>query len=238
MKRYLGALTALAIGAGGLAAHGGNIVMQSGPKQVTLMELYTSEGCSSCPPAEAWFSQLKSAPGLWTAFVPVAFHVNYWDNLGWPDKYASSDFTARQRSYAAEWRSDTVYTPELVSGGTEGHVRSLPKISDTDAGVLQATLNEQRELTVHYAPVKPGKSWQAHVAQLGFDLDTAVKAGENSGRTLRHDFIVLALLSSPLETNETKIVLASPGPHEKGIAVWITEAGKLTPVQATGGWLE
>jgi hypothetical protein len=117
MKRVFGALAAVATCAGVPAAQGGNIVMQSGPKQVTLMELYTSEGCSSCPPAEVWFSELKDAPGLWKIFVPVAFHVDYWDNLGWPDKYASAAFTARQRSYAAEWRSENVYTPELVSGG-------------------------------------------------------------------------------------------------------------------------
>jgi hypothetical protein len=235
---YFGTLAALVICAGGLAARGGNIVMQSGPKQVILMELYTSEGCSSCPPAEAWFSQLKNAPGLWKTFVPVAFHVSYWDNLGWPDKYASPAFTARQRSYAAEWHSESVYTPELVSGGKEGRVRSLPTISTTDAGLLQATLNEQRELTVHYTPVTAGKNWQANVALLGFDLDTAVKAGENSGRTLRHDFIVLALQSSPLKTDETKIILAPAKPQGKGIAVWIAEAGQLTPVQATGGWLK
>ncbi len=236
MKRYFA--VALAIGAGGLAAQGANLVMQSGPKQVTLLELYTSEGCSSCPPAEAWFSQLKSAPGLWTTFVPVAFHVNYWDDLGWPDQYASAAFTARQRSYAAEWRSDTVYTPELVSGGREGRVRSLPKMPGTEAGVLQANLNERRELTVDYTPVTAGKKWQANVALLGFDLATAVKAGENSGRTLRHDFIVLTLQASPLETNETKITLAPARPQEKGIAVWVTEGGQLTPVQATGGWLK
>jgi len=238
MINYFAALGALALGAGVLAAQRENLVMQSGPKQVTLMELYTSEGCSSCPPAEAWFSQLKNAPGLWKTFVPIAFHVNYWDNLGWPDKYASAAYTARQRNYAAEWRSDSVYTPELVSGGKEGSVHSLPKTSNTEAGVLQATVNEQRELTVHYTPVTAGQNWEAHVALLGFDLNTPVKAGENSGRTLQHDFVVLDLQSSALKTDETKITLPAAKPGEKGIAVWVTEAGQLTPVQATGGWLK
>jgi hypothetical protein len=238
MKSCFWVLAALAIWAGGFAARGGNILMQSGPGQVTLMELYTSEGCSSCPPAEAWFSQLKNAPGLWKTFVPVAFHVNYWDNLGWTDKYASAAFTARQRSYAAEWRSESVYTPELVNGGKEGSVRSLPKISNKEAGALQASLNEQRELSVRYMPATAGKHWQAHVALLVFDLDTAVKAGENSGRTLRHDFIVLTLQSNQLKSEETKIMLAPARPQEKGIAVWVAEAGRLTPVQATGAWLK
>jgi len=58
-------------------------------RQVNLVELFTSEGCSSCPPAEGWFSKLKQEPGLWTDFVPVAFHVDYWDTIGWTDRFAS-----------------------------------------------------------------------------------------------------------------------------------------------------
>ena len=60
----------------------GSATFESGPAQVSLLELYTSEGCSSCPPAEAWMNSLKNKPGLWTAFVPVAFHVDYWNSLG------------------------------------------------------------------------------------------------------------------------------------------------------------
>ena len=71
----------------------------SGPACASLLELYTSEGCSSCPPAEAWLSNLTTDARLWTDVVPVAFHVDYWDYLGWDDVFACADFSERQRDY-------------------------------------------------------------------------------------------------------------------------------------------
>src|SRR5579862_6783150 len=94
---------------GCIAAHAAPIQFQSSERQVALVELYTSEGCSSCPPAEAWLSRLKDKPGLWSEFVPVAFHVEYWDALGWRDKWSSKDYSERQRDYAASWGSDNIY---------------------------------------------------------------------------------------------------------------------------------
>src|SRR6478609_8524746 len=93
--------------------------LESGTTQTTLLELYSSEGCSSCPPAEAWMASLRDAPGLWRDFVPVVFHVAYWDRLGWRDRFASEQFTQRQYAYAARWRSDSVYTPEFVANGEQ-----------------------------------------------------------------------------------------------------------------------
>src|ERR1700747_379835 len=86
---------------------------ESGPAQVSLLELYTSEGCSSCPPAEAWLGGPSSNGALWKAVVPVAFHVDYWDNLGWKDEFSSRDFTQRQRHYAANWGPGAASTPGL-----------------------------------------------------------------------------------------------------------------------------
>src|SRR5712692_2905929 len=77
------------------------ITFESGATQTTLLELFTSEGCSSCPAAEKWLSQFKTNSDLWKRIVPVAFHVDYWDNLGWPDRFAKAEFTDRQRRYAA-----------------------------------------------------------------------------------------------------------------------------------------
>src|SRR5690242_13991684 len=73
---------------------------RSGPAPVSLLELFTSEGCSSCPPAEKWLGDLREETGLWRDFVPVAFHVNYWDHLGWRDALASAAFTQREHAYA------------------------------------------------------------------------------------------------------------------------------------------
>ena len=111
---------ALAAGAGSsLRAADSALHFRSGPKQTALVELFTSEGCSSCPPAEAWLNRLGARPGLWSEFVPVALHVNYWDHLGWRDPWAAREFTARQRSYAAAWNSRTIYTPGMVLNGQE-----------------------------------------------------------------------------------------------------------------------
>src|SRR5688572_1610666 len=104
--------------------------LQSPAQQVHLLELYTSEGCSSCPPADRWLSDLKDDPGLWKNFVPVAFHVDYWDHLGWKDKFARAAHTSRQRRYADEWGANTVYTPGLVLDGAEWRSRErLPERS-------------------------------------------------------------------------------------------------------------
>src|SRR5580700_10527630 len=98
----------------GLSAQAAPIQFQSAEAQTALVELYTSEGCSSCPPSESWLSRLKEKPGLWNEFVPVAFHVDYWDYLGWRDKWSNKQFSDRQRAYAGVWASENIYTPEFV----------------------------------------------------------------------------------------------------------------------------
>src|SRR6059036_3501 len=97
-----------------ITASAAETTFEVGPQRAQLLELYTSEGCSSCPPAEAWLSKLKDAPGLWRDFVPIAFHVDYWDSLGWKDPFAIKAYSERQRDYAASWRSRSVYTPGFV----------------------------------------------------------------------------------------------------------------------------
>jgi hypothetical protein len=220
-------------------AFAGDLVFSSGPRQVHLLELFTSEGCSSCPPAEARFSTLKGNAGLWKALVPVAFHVDYWDNLGWPDRFASPAYTARQQGYAREWGGDSVYTPELVLDGREFTAGEIPAPS-APGGNLTVKLNASRELTVSYDPATPNAKveWEAHIAPLGLGLETDVRAGENSGRRLRHDFVALALLSLPLQPGRNIATIALPPQKEgeKALAVWITPAGQSSPVQAAGAW--
>lgn len=92
---------------------------ESADEQVSILELYTSHGCSSCPPADAWLSKLVDRPGLWDEFIPLAFHVDYWNDLGWPDRFASKTFTDRQREYARQGYLSSVYTPGFVLRGDE-----------------------------------------------------------------------------------------------------------------------
>jgi hypothetical protein len=239
----------LAMLAGLSAATAAPIAFQSSERQTALLELYTSEACSSCPPAEAWLSKLKDAPGLWTEFVPVAFHVDYWNNLGWRDRLSSGQFSDRQRTYARVWSEEDVYTPEFVLNGSEWHnwagFRGAPSASPNNAGVLRASSIDGKHWQANFVPAGKGMAdYEVTAALLVTGLVSDVAAGENSGRHLKHDFAVLSLITRPLtsQTNGfqgTFIIDADP----KGItgrlalAVWVTRSGQLEPLQASGGWL-
>ena len=223
----------------------GDAHFQSGPARTSLLELFTSEGCSSCPPAEARLSRLKDDPGLWKRFVPVAYHVDYWDRLGWRDRFASPDFTARQHRYATLWQSESVYTPAFVLDGKElrgGLTESLP--TGPAAGVLDAQSENGKNWAVSFRPAaKERGEFEAHVALLGAGISLKIDAGENGGRNLQHDFVVLSQENAALAPagNQLAASLTTPAPTEKAprqaVAIWVTRRGELTPVQATGGWL-
>jgi hypothetical protein len=91
------------------------VIIASPNTHVSLLELYASEGCISCPPADAWVSKLKSHSGLWKSIVPVVFHVDYWNYIGWKDRFSSAEHSSRQRSYARSKNLKTVYTPGFYS---------------------------------------------------------------------------------------------------------------------------
>jgi hypothetical protein len=231
------------------SAAAADLHFQSGENPAQLIELYTSEGCSSCPPAEAWLSKFTTNEGLWKAFVPVAYHVDYWDHLGWRDRFSSPQFTSRQRNYALTLRSESVYTPEVIWQGREWRDwlgAPLPAVEKKPAGVLSVSVSEENRVAIQYRPPvsRTGQSWQAHVALLGSGISSRVRAGENSGRQLEHDFVVLNDQTVPLkkdgETARAEVKLerfTGDGIPRKALAVWVSEAGKLAPVQATGGWL-
>ena len=94
-------------------------VFSSGEQQTRLVELYTSEGCSSCPPADRWLTRFKTRPDLWTVYVPVAFHVDYWNYLGWADRFSRKAHTRRQARYKRQGGVNSVYTPGFVINGYE-----------------------------------------------------------------------------------------------------------------------
>jgi hypothetical protein len=246
------ALTALTFGLTslhGLAQQPGSMpqatTFESGETQSTLIELFTSEGCSSCPPAEKWLSTLKSNPDLWKKIVPVAFHVDYWDRLGWRDRFAKPEFTSRQQRYAAAWGGDSVYTPGFVVNGKEWRnwfVGNMTPASSTKVGVLRVSLGADRKITATFVPVKTEAGALAlNVALAGNDLQSDVKRGENTGRKLHHDFVVLDLIKIDManESNAwtASIVLPMRAGDDKpsALAAWITE--NENPIQATGGWL-
>jgi hypothetical protein len=225
------------------------ISFQSGPEKTALLELYTSEGCGSCPPAEKWLSGLTNSPALWKDFVPVAFHVDYWDRLGWRDPLSDRGFSDRQRDYAAIWHSGNIYTPEFVLAGKEWlgwpSGKNGPKPSGLRVGVLKVSSLEKDQWQITFQPaIKGAGKYEVYGALLTGGLSSDVKAGENRGRRLNHDFAVLNFVSVPMsrsgDTLHSQFVLPQrPGITGStiAIAVWVTRAEAMEPLQATGGWV-
>jgi hypothetical protein len=215
------------------------VKFSSAGRRIHLLELYSSEGCSSCPPAEAWLGSLRDAPGLWRDFVPVGFHVDYWDRLGWPDRFARREFTARQYAYADRWGRDTVYTPGFVLDGVEWRqAGAAPAASGERAGGLAVEYADDGACRVRYDGAGDG---EVHAALLGAGISSPVHAGENAGRTLRHDFVVLVLKSVPLTAGAAELSLPrsiDKSVARQALAVWVTRRGELAPAQAAGGWLD
>jgi hypothetical protein len=220
---------------------------ESGPQQTALVELYTSEGCSSCPPAEAWMSRLKTDSGLWKKFVPIAFHVDFWDHLGWRDRFSSRQWTERQSHYAALWQSESVYTPAVVLNGNELRGWSGADLSgpnEKSTGLLVAKTSDGKNFTVEFRPANGAAgNWDAHLALLASGISSKIGAGENSGRNLQHDFVVLGLRDVAMQGDgeARHASLTIPGAGEPGaglaVAIWVSARDRLAPVQAAGGWL-
>ncbi len=218
-------------------------------RQPSLLELYTSEGCSSCPSAEAWLSRLKDSPKLWTDFVPVAFHVDYWNYLGWRDPWSREEFSDRQRAYARAWNAQNIYTPEFVLNGREwSHgfwQRSVPAAAEAGAGALKVSSDDATHWQLSFVPAQNEKTtYEIHAALLVSGVSSDVKAGENAGRQLKHDFAAIAFTELQLVSHTNvfhgAFTLDGKPKDSEGrlaLAVWITASGKTEPLQATGGWL-
>ncbi len=238
------ALTAMFTTTGAAPFH-----FQSSLERAAFVELYTSQGCSSCPPAEGWLNRLKESPGLWKTFVPVAFHVDYWNSLGWKDRWSAPEFSERQRSYAELWRADNIYTPCFVLNGGEWQGwhfrRDVPVTDAEETGVLEVNSVDTNRWTATFVPAKPAnENFEIHAALLAGNLDSDVNAGENKGRRLHHEFAALELVSSDMTTRNGAahgrfFLDASRHSLEKtlAVAVWVTRPGELVPLQAVGGWL-
>ena len=216
--------------------------------RVTLVELFTSEGCSSCPPAEQWLNRTEARSDLWSRVVPVAFHVDYWDYIGWPDRFAAREHSNRQRAYRAIERIRAIYTPGFVVGGKEwrGWFRdpTLKLPADVDIGSISVDVRDGR-FDARFEPVvEVPESIELHVARLGFDFVTEVRAGENHGRTLEHKFVVLGWTRHRMSGGDGGVFEASgdlpaasnPSPRE-ALAAWVSVPGDPFPIQAAGDWL-
>ncbi|WP_181902207.1 DUF1223 domain-containing protein [Thalassotalea euphylliae] len=218
-------------------------------QQVNLVEVYSSQGCSSCPPAEKWLSQFKEDQRLFSQFIPINLHVDYWDYIGWKDPYALSAFTKRQQNYQRFGHTKNIATPGFVVNGKGWngwfYRQRLPIDNQLAVGELSAQIKAQ-EVLVSFDGVKPLPPFaQAHIAILGFDQITRVTRGENRGRALPHDFVVIDYQQASIKTDGSKLTATLPLPHsgkfvsnKKAIVVWLSERFDPKPIQAVGGWLE
>jgi hypothetical protein len=193
----------LALAAAGSEAQPGACTATSGPGTAALVELYTSEGCSSCPPADRWLSTLRGSELGSERLVPLALHVDYWDYIGWRDPFAMPLYSARQRELAAIHRARVVYTPQVVLAGKDYRGWSSRRLAETVAAV-NATAARAR-ITLALSPGAGGTTGLRatagvperkdredavlYLARYENGLSTRVERGENRGKTLNHDFV-------------------------------------------------
>jgi len=216
---------------------------QSGPDQSVMVELYTSEGCSSCPPAEQYLNSYIGTAQLWKTHFPMAFHVDYWDYLGWKDRFSDSAHSTRQRVYARHLKQRTLFTPAFFVNGQPWRPGwfndKYPPVSSKPGGLL--TINvEKQALEVDYQPTKKLNHQELvlHVVVLGLGLTTNIEAGENKGRMARHDFVVLEHDRYPGKDAKWRVTLPKFNKYdarELALVAWVSVVGDPTPLQVAGG---
>ena len=203
---------------------------ESGPETAALVELYTSEGCDSCPPADRWLSATFAPAGPRPGAVAVAFHVDYWDRLGWKDRFAAPAWTRRQYDSARARRSDLVYTPQVLLQGREFDWHDGSRVA---AALAAAARTPARASIVLGATPQAGavavkvvarvpeasdrRGTRVFVALTEDGLASEVKAGENKGKRLTHDHVVRALRDVAIDASgEGAGALLLPLPAEPG----------------------
>ncbi|MEY4730276.1 MAG: hypothetical protein RL020_1434 [Pseudomonadota bacterium] len=184
-----------------LPVHAASCNAKSGAGTAALLELYTSEGCSSCPSADKWVSGLNIKSDK---LVPIALHVGYWDYIGWKDEFAKPEFYRRQSEYASLHNKSGVFTPQTVLSGKNLSTGSNGKLSDALAAInatparadISLALNSTANGVVEVSARGKVKATEAREQSAGYlalyenKLSSQVKAGENNGEKLNHDFVV------------------------------------------------
>ena len=203
--------------------------LAEGPGPV-VVELYTSQGCSSCPPADAYLHDLAKQEGV----VALAMHVDYWDYIGWKDSFADPAYTARQKSYAAAQNKRMVYTPQMIVDGSYGVAGTKPKavaeaIAKHRAMPNPVALDLRREGgTLHIMATPRGAvPGRMDITLLRYTpkATVAIKSGENAGRTLSYANIVTSI--EPLGTwrGTQPLKLSQPVKGDQPLVVLIQQSG-------------
>lgn len=225
-------LVALCLSAPALAtAQGGACSARSAAQPPAVVELYTSEGCSSCPPADRWFSTLKGRPDV----LALAFHVNYWDRLGWPDRFANAETTERQHLVQRAGAAPYVYTPQVVQNGRDWRGWSERGLQPLAASPIVVALERSgTRVTANVTGAAAGQRLAGYWAVLEDGHVSRVKAGENAGETLKHDHVVTLYKPIAAWTGATTPSLDLPPPMggtARRVAFVVTDAQGVKPLQ-------
>lgn len=219
------------------------LVLSSKNKQPVFIELFTSQGCSSCPPAEEYINRFTENSQLWEKYIPIVFHVDYWDYIGWKDVFAQPEFSARQYRYAKLKRVRTVYTPGFVVNGStwrRGFFNALPQAKGLDQGVLRVKVVGKKAEVIFKPEKRLTRNLKLNVAVLGIDMLVNIAAGENEGREARHSFVVLGYNSQISDNNEWEMQLPKLKQHVSAtryaLVAWISKIDDPAPLQAVAGW--
>lgn len=193
------------------------------PTSFAVIELFTSEGCSSCPPADALLAEiLKDARAKNLPIYPLAFHVDYWDRLGWRDPFSDPAHSDRQRAYSRAFHSDSIYTPQMIINGQTEFVgsdrnrataeikKALEEFAPAAITLTLANSPKPETLTVHYTITAAPAGTTLNIALVQRNLETKVLRGENAARTLKHDNVVRTFQSLPLERSQGQVDLPLP----------------------------
>lgn len=209
---------------------------RTGNTPLAVVELYTSEGCSSCPPADQWLSQLKPEDGV----LALAFHVSYWNHLGWLDPFATPEITARQHRIKAALGGPYVYTPQVVLNGRDHRgwrgqtAKHLPPLPAAQAPALRLS-RTGNQVTAHVGTSKAKTSLAGYWAVLQDGLGSQVTRGENAGEHLRHDHVVRLyqpLPAWPAAQAHTVQITLPAGTTDQRVAFVVTDSGWTRPLQA------
>lgn len=220
-----------------------NFEFSSGKHQNTLIELFTSQGCNSCPPADEWLNNFKDNPKLFKEIIPMAFHVDYWDYLDWKDSFSKSDYSDRQKAHYDLGHLAQVYTPAILKNNKEVKRESLYN-KNVSAKKIVGNLSVQvfgKNVFVRFKSTNKTKNLTANIALLGVGFEEKIHFGENKGKRLMHDFVVLSHQQKRAKGNSNTWIMDLPSSKIKAkkyaVAVWLTEKNLLDPVQITADWL-
>jgi hypothetical protein len=220
-------------------AQSNQCAVASGPTITPVVELYTSEGCSSCPPADKWASTLKGLAASGGAVVQ-AFHVGYWDYIGWVDRFAAPAYTNRQRDIAAKNNLRSIYTPQAVLDGKDWpRWGGKPENKEPARATISVKQLGADQFEASVKPVAPATSWSAYWTVTEHDHNSKVLSGENKGEFLKHDFVVRQLVQAgqydvaskagdaSVQKLSFRSIASTPGhPRQVNLVVFDTKTGK------------